>query len=77
MCWSVVRSMSYRICTEHAGVTSVYLCDDVWLIDCDTQVEQKSQSEGEKRDFLQRIADREEALHQANVSTAVLCSSYS
>jgi len=33
------------------------------------QVERQSQTEGEKRDFLQRIAEREEALHQANVST--------
>ena len=35
----------------------------------DKQVERQSQTEGEKRDFLQRIADREEALHQANVSS--------
>ena len=32
-------------------------------------MEQRSQLDGEKRDFMQRIADREEALHQANVST--------
>jgi len=36
---------------------------------CDWQVEQQSQSEGEKQDIVQRIADREEALHQANVSS--------
>jgi len=36
---------------------------------CNIQVEHQNQSEAEKRDFLQRIADREEALHQANVSS--------
>jgi len=33
------------------------------------QVEHQSGSDCEKRDVTQRIAEREEALHQANVST--------
>ena len=47
------------------------------LVDCDKQVERLSQAEAEKRDFLQRIADREEALHQANVSNGQYCFSSS
>ena len=44
------------------------------VVDCDIQVERQAQTEAEKRDFLQRIAEREEALHQANVSSEQCCS---